>query len=105
LRRSREALAQGKPLPMVLREQRVWGVKERLFERVLPLLSEHQLAHLVEAAQVCDGIVKGLKHPAWPLDPWDALKRLMLLTLQAVSAPPPARGRAPVLMRLALEAQ
>jgi DNA polymerase-3 subunit delta len=23
--------------------------------------------------------MKGLKHPDWPLDPWEALKRLVLL--------------------------
>ena len=32
---------------------------------------DHTLAHLLEAASVCDGLVKGLKHPDWPLDPWD----------------------------------
>jgi DNA polymerase-3 subunit delta len=105
LKRVHDAVAQGKPLPMALREQRVWGVKEKLFERVLPLLADHQLAHLVEAAHICDGIVKGLKHLGWPLDPWDALKRLVLLAMQALSAPAAARGRAPVLRRLALEAQ
>ncbi len=104
LKRVKDAMAQGKPLPMALRENRVWGNKERLFERVLPLLAEHQLAHLVEAASTCDGIVKGLKHPQWPLEPWDALKRLALMLVQAVAAPPAPRGRAAVRVRLALEA-
>jgi DNA polymerase-3 subunit delta len=103
LKRVHDAVAQGKPLPMALREQRVWGVKEKLYERVLPLLADHQLAHLVEAAQICDGIVKGLKHPGWPLDAWDALKRLVLLAMQPLSASAAPRGRAPVLLRLALE--
>jgi DNA polymerase-3 subunit delta len=103
LKRVHDAVAQGKPLPMALREQRVWGVKEKLYERVLPLLADHQLAHLVEAAQICDGIVKGLKHPGWPLDAWDALKRLVLLAMQPLSASAAPRGRAPVLQRLALE--
>ena len=82
LRRVKTAVDEGKPLPMALREQRVWGVKEKLFERVVPLFSDHTLAHLVEAAQVCDGLVKGLKHPAWPLDPWEGLKRLALMVMQ-----------------------
>ena len=69
---------------MALREARVWGAKERLYERVLPSLADHQLAYLVEAASTCDGIIKGLKHPEWPLDAWAALKRLMLLTMQQV---------------------
>ncbi len=107
LKRVKDALGQGRPLPMALREARVWGQKERLFERVLPLLAEHQLAHLVEAASVCDGIIKGLKHPQWPLDPWAALTRLALLLVQAVALPQAPRGKTQLLRaapRLALEA-
>ncbi len=109
LARARAALDQGQPLPLALKTARVWGVKEKLFERVLPLLADHQLAHLLEAASVCDGILKGLKHPAWPPEPWDALRHLVLLTLQHVMpAPRPgtATGRQPVApaLRLALSA-
>jgi DNA polymerase-3 subunit delta len=107
LKRVKEALAQGRPLPMAFNEARVWGVKQRLYERVLPLLSDAQLAHLVEAASICDGIVKGLKHPQWPLEPWEALTRLALLLVQAVALPPAPRGRIQTLRppaRLALEA-
>jgi DNA polymerase-3 subunit delta len=104
LKRVRDATAQGRPLAMALREQRVWGVKEKLYERVLPQLPDPQLAHLVEAAQVCDGIVKGLKHPGWPLDAWDAIKRLVLMVMQPLNPPPaPAAGRPPTVRRLALE--
>jgi DNA polymerase-3 subunit delta len=101
LRRVRDTMAQGQPLPMALRSERVWGVKERLFERVLPQLADHQLAHLVEAASVCDGIVKGLKHPDWPREPWQALQKLVLLMLQALATPTAPRGR---VQRLALSA-
>jgi DNA polymerase III subunit delta len=90
LRRVREALDDGRPLPLALREARVWGVKERLFERVVPSLAEHQLAHLVEAASICDGLVKGLPHPDWPDDPWLALRRLVLMVLDAVRASTPS---------------
>jgi len=83
LARARAALDDGRPLPMALKEARVWGLKEKLFERALPALADHQLAHLVEAASICDGIVKGLKHPHWPHEPWSALRRLMLMALQA----------------------
>ncbi|MDP1782927.1 MAG: DNA polymerase III subunit delta, partial [Hydrogenophaga sp.] len=38
LHRVRTALDAGRPLPMALRENRVWGVKEKLMERALPLL-------------------------------------------------------------------
>src|SRR6185369_5688317 len=64
LKRVRDAIGTGKPLPMALRE-----------------------------ARVCDGLVKGLKHPDWPLDPWEGLKRLVLMTLQCTAvAPGSARG-------------
>jgi DNA polymerase-3 subunit delta len=101
LRRVRDTMAQGQPLPMALRSERVWGVKERLFERVLPQLADHQLAHLVEAASICDGIVKGLKHPEWPREPWEALQKLVLLMLQALATPTAPRG---TVQRLALSA-
>jgi DNA polymerase III subunit delta len=102
LKRIHDAMQDGRPLPLALQDARVWGPKERLYERVLPLLADHQLAHLVQAASVCDGVIKGLKHPEWPLDAWGALKRLVLLMLQSVtSAPAPARGHA-VRLQLAL---
>jgi DNA polymerase III subunit delta len=103
LKRVKDAVASGKPLPMALREARVWGAKERLFERVVPLLSDHTVAHLVEAAQVCDGLVKGLKHPDWPNDPWDGLKRLVLMVCEHVG-PSAARRPAGAGLRLALMA-
>lgn len=102
LARARAAMADGKPLPMALREARVWGEKERLFERVLPGLDDTRLTALVEAASVCDGLVKGLRHPAWPEDAWDGLRRLVLMMLDTV-ATPPRRGQ-PVPARLTLPA-
>jgi DNA polymerase III subunit delta len=86
LARARAALDAGKPLPLALREARVWGVKERLFERALPLLAGHQIEHLVEAASICDGLVKGLVHPEWPADAWGGLERLVLMMLQPFGA-------------------
>ncbi len=79
LKRVKDALGAGTPLPLALREARVWGAKERVFERAVTLISESSLAHLLDAAHVCDGLVKGLKHPDWPLDPWEGLQRLVLL--------------------------
>ncbi len=100
LKRVKDAVASGKPLPMALREARVWGAKERLFERVVPLLSEHTVAHLVEAAQVCDGLVKGLRHPDWPADPWAGLERLVLMVCERVGG----ASRKPGGVRIALTA-
>ena len=85
LKRVKDAVNDGRPLPMALREARVWGVKERLFERAVPRLGDDSLAALLEAAQVCDGIVKGLSHPGWPSEPWEALRRLMLQSMQALA--------------------
>ena len=78
LKRVKDAMNQGRPLPMALREQRVWGVKESLFERVLPRLSDASLASLLHAAHQVDGIVKGLKQPDWPANGWQALHRLAM---------------------------
>ena len=78
LKRVKDAMVAGKPLPMALREQRVWGARERLFERVLPRMTEVRLTGLLLAAHQVDGIVKGLKVPDWPTDPWQALQRLAL---------------------------
>lgn len=79
LKRVKDAMAQGKPLPMALRENRIWGNKERLFERVLPKISAPALAELLQSAHVVDGIVKGLKQPDWPASGWQALHRLALM--------------------------
>lgn len=93
LRRVQAALRDGKPPPLALREARVWGQKERLLERALPQLPDAPLDALVANAHIVDGIVKGLRDPAWPLDPWEALRRLVLQTVEALR-PPPKRGAA-----------
>ncbi len=79
LKRVKDAMAAGRPLPMALREQRVWGNKERLLERVLPRLGADAAAELLLAAHQVDGIVKGLKVPGWPNNGWQALHRLAML--------------------------
>ena len=85
LKRVKDAVSAGRPLPQVLREQRVWGQKERLFERVLPQLSVATLDRLLHSAHQVDGIVKGLKLPTWPSDNWQALLRLALMFSKACS--------------------
>lgn len=82
LKRVRDAMAGGQPLPMALRAQRIWGVKERLFERILPRLSDAAAARLLHSAHVVDGIIKGLPAPGWPQDGWQALRRLALDLVQ-----------------------
>ncbi len=83
LKRVKDAVASGRPLPQVLREQRIWGPKERLFERVLPKLSPAMLDRLLQAAHQVDGVVKGLRFTQWPSDSWQALGRLALMLSRA----------------------
>jgi len=92
LKACKAALADGGPLAMVLREQRVWGPKEKIFERVLPRLDADALARLLADAHTVDGIVKGLRDARWPSEPWQALRR-WLLDLCAAAAPAGREGR------------
>lgn len=101
LARVRDALDAGQPLPLALQTARVWGAKQRLVERVAPQLAAPTLARLLAAASACDGLVKGLRHPDWPAEPWEALRRLVLMTMQAV-APPPRAAAGGTRRRLAL---
>jgi DNA polymerase-3 subunit delta len=78
LKRVKDAIAQGRPMPMALRENRIWGAKEKQYERILPRLSQANLARMLLAAHQVDGIVKGLKVPEWPTDGWQALQRLAM---------------------------
>jgi DNA polymerase III subunit delta len=80
LKRVKDAVSAGRPLPQVLREQRVWGQKERLFERVLPQLSACNLRALV--AKCAPSGWDCERHevlPTWPTDSWQALLRLALM--------------------------
>jgi DNA polymerase III subunit delta len=86
LKRVKDSMAAGRPLPMALREQRVWGLKERLFERVLPRLTTTSLDNLLHSAHLVDGIVKGLKVPDWPAGGWQALQRLAMQLCQQCMA-------------------
>ena len=78
LKRVKEAVLAGRPLPLVLKEQRIWGQKERLFERIVPRLTMRALSQMLQAAHVVDGVVKGLKSPVWPNNNWQALQTLAL---------------------------
>ncbi|MCE3264810.1 MAG: polymerase subunit delta [Pseudoduganella sp.] len=71
-------MAQGRPLPALLKEHRIWGPRERLMEpalRRIPLATLE--AALQQAAQV-DRMVKGLRAKAFAGDQWDAMLQLAL---------------------------
>lgn len=87
MKRVKDALQAGRPMPMALRENRVWGLKEKLFERVLPQMGDTTLSNLLHAAHKVDGIVKGLKQPDWPADGWQALHRLAGMVCEQCAAP------------------
>lgn len=76
LRRVKQATQDGRSLSVVLKEQRIWGDRERLYAMVLPSIRLSHLDQLLRDAHVVDGVVKGLKSPHWPHDPWQALHRL-----------------------------
>lgn len=86
LQRVRLALDAGKPMPMALREQRVWRNKEKSMERALTRLGGAQIAQWVIDAHKVDGIVKGLQHEGWPQRPWPALHRLATQVARACAA-------------------
>ncbi len=90
MKRVKDAIAAGRPMPMALRDNRVWGVKEKLFERVLPQIGDTALANLLQAAHKVDGIVKGLKQPDWPASGWQALHRLAGMVCEQCAARPVA---------------
>ena len=91
LKRVKDAMASGQPLPMVLRSLRIWGNKEKLFERVVPRLSANAAVRLLHSAHVVDGIVKGLPANGWPLDGWQALRKLAVDMVTALQGPPARR--------------
>ena len=85
LKRVKDAIQAGRPMPMALRENRIWGIKEKLYERVLPGMTDATLANLLTSAHKVDGIVKGLKQPDWPANGWQALHRLAGLVCEQCS--------------------
>ena len=60
-----QALQAGKPLPMVLRELRIWGPRERLFERLLPQAHPAAVAQLLQAAHSAVYGAKARGSNAW----------------------------------------
>jgi DNA polymerase-3 subunit delta len=94
LQRVRIALDLGQPMPVALGAARVWGPRQRQIERAVGRLERRQLDRLIAAASLCDGIVKGLRRPDWPEDPWDALRRLVLMIAGRTGATSAGQPRA-----------
>ena len=81
----------GRPFSMAARENRVWGPRERLVERLLPRLPEPVLAAGLERAAQIDRLAKGLRAPESDSDAWLELTDLALSIAAASAAPAPAR--------------
>ncbi|PYE12853.1 DNA polymerase III subunit delta [Paraburkholderia silvatlantica] len=85
LLRIKRGVAAGKPLAMLLRENRVWGPRERLIGPALSRLSEATLERGLALAARLDRQVKGLSgqsradwRNALPPDAWDGLFELAM---------------------------
>ncbi len=74
----------GRPLPMLMKEYRIWGPRERLMPAAVARLKLSTLQSALRAAAQVDRMVKGLRSKQFAGDPWDALLRLALrVTKQA----------------------
>ena len=68
----------GRPLPMLMKEYRIWGPRERLMAPALARLNVARLqTALMQAAQV-DRMIKGLRAKQFAGDAWDAMLQLAL---------------------------
>jgi DNA polymerase-3 subunit delta len=70
--------AQGRPLGMLLKENRIWGPRERLMEPALRRLTLQALENALQEAAQIDKMVKGLRAKAFAGDTWDGLLQLGL---------------------------
>lgn len=87
LYRAQQAFINGQSLPMVLRGLRIWGQKEKQFERILAHLTPAAATRLLHAAHMVDGIVKGLPAQGWPGNGWQALRKLATEMVQTLHMP------------------
>jgi DNA polymerase-3 subunit delta len=80
----------GRPFSMAARENRLWGPRERLVERLLPRLRPEALADGLQRAARIDRLAKGLRAPRSDSDAWLELTDLAL-GIAAAAAPAPPR--------------
>ena len=81
LYRAKLGVANGQPLATLMRQLRVWGARERLFESAMRRLSLPVLRNALARCAEIDRIVKGLRNlGGQPMgDAWTELSRLGLL--------------------------
>lgn len=76
----------GRPFSAAARENRLWGPRERVVERLLPRLKADLLAGALERAARIDRLAKGLRAPESDSDAWLELTDLAL-SIAAACAP------------------
>jgi DNA polymerase-3 subunit delta len=74
----KSGMEQGRPLPALLKEYRIWGPRERLMEPALRRLTLPALQQALQEAAQIDKMVKGLRAKGFGGDPWDGLLQLGL---------------------------
>ncbi|MDB5764692.1 MAG: polymerase subunit delta [Herminiimonas sp.] len=74
----KSGVAQGRALGMLLKENRIWGPRERLMEPALRRLALSTLETALQEAAQIDKMIKGLRAKAFAGDAWDALLQLGL---------------------------
>ncbi|WP_225034168.1 DNA polymerase III subunit delta [Paraburkholderia sp. XV] len=94
LLRIKRGVEAGKPLPMLLRENRVWGPRERLVGPALSRVTETSLEKALALAAKLDRQVKGLSGGTPgnhrndpPPDPWAGLFELAMTVAGASASP------------------
>lgn len=68
----------GKALSQLLRENRVWGPRERLIPTALQRCTPAKIRAALHHAALLDRLVKGLKNPRLAADPWLEMQALAL---------------------------
>ncbi len=68
----------GRPFAMAARENRVWGPRERLFERAIGRVDPRRLERTLSRVADVDRLAKGLRAPRADSDPWLELTELAL---------------------------
>lgn len=71
-------MAQGRPLPVLMKEYRIWGPRERMMEPALRRVSLPTLERALQDAAQVDKMVKGLRSRQFGGDAWDAMLQLAL---------------------------
>jgi DNA polymerase-3 subunit delta len=74
----KSAMGQGRPLGALMKENRIWGPRERMMEPALRRIPLATLETALKDAAQVDKMVKGLRAKAFAGDAWDAMLQLAL---------------------------